>query len=53
MWLLLPLAAYFGYIFGVRRERGAHERVAELNTERVTEVRSRGGITLRRIQLRR
>ena len=47
------LAAYLGYWVGVRRERGAHERVAEMEAEAAFDHRRRGGIRLRRISVRR
>jgi hypothetical protein len=47
----VALAAYFGYLAGVRRERGRAEHIAEL-VERWNPPQRRG-VRLKRIKVRR
>lgn len=51
--IFAAFAAYLGYWIGVRRERGAHERVAELEEQKSFEDFRRSGVRLRTIKVRR
>lgn len=55
IWTLFfaAFAAFLGYHVGARRERGAHERIVAMEAEQSFEDYRRGGIRLRRIQIRR
>lgn len=59
MWALLGLLViaglglYFGYIIGVRKERGRHQLIAEIEMQAKDQRRQRSSIKLHTIRVRR
>lgn len=51
--VLVGLALFLGYIIGVRRERGRHQLIAELEATHSTQRRKRSGIKLQSIRVSR